>query len=370
MAVSATAYMAYQQAKQGYLHKAMETNKEALDLAAYPDGSHAPAAGLPYVKMGDVLREWDDLDTARQHLEEGIRLCRLWGHADALVNGYTHLARVHLSQGDLASVRINLGKAEELTRRTAIDPWAICWVDDCRLRLWLVEGDLASAIQWSQASGLGVDDKLSYIRDLEHVNLARVLVFQGIDRPNGEYLDQTLVLLNRLLAATQVAGWLSRTIEVLILRAMAFDARGETQAALDSLEEALTLAEPAGYVSIFVDEGPPLEKLLHRAARQGLAAAYTRRLLESFERRKADTPHTSEPLTTGDESAVPLIELLTQREEHVLRLLVTDLSASEIAVKLGVSVTTVRSHVQHIYNKLSVHSRYEAVTKGKELGLL
>jgi LuxR family maltose regulon positive regulatory protein len=367
MAVSATAYMAYQQAKQGYLHKAIETNREALNLAVNPDGRHAPAAGLPYVKMGDILREWDDMESACHCLDEGIRLCRLWGHADALVNGYTHLARVHLAQGDLASARANLRKAEALTRRTAIDPWAICWIDDCRLRLWLAEGDLAAAVHWAQVSGLGIDDELSYIRDLEHVNLARVLVAQGTVHPTGEHLDQALALLDRILAATQAAGWLSRTVEVLILRALAFSAGGETQAALDSLEEALTLAEPAGYVSTFLDEGPPLEKLLRQAVRRGLQAVYLQGLLEAFKRRKADDSQASESIPSGAESASPLVEPLTRREEQVLRLLATDMSAPQIAEQLGVSVTTVRTHIQHIYEKLGAHSRHEATTKGKGL---
>jgi LuxR family maltose regulon positive regulatory protein len=370
MAVSATAYMAYQQAKQGRLHKAVETNREALALAVYPDGRHAPAAGLPYVKMGDVLREWNDLDAARRCLEEGIRLCRLWGHADALVNGYTHLARVHLAQGDLASARDNLNEAEALTRRTAIDPWALCWIDDCRLRLWLAEGDLASAVHWSQASGLGIDDELSYVRDLEHVNLGRVLVAQGMDQPSGEYLNQALTLLERLLAATQVAGWTSRTIEVLILRALACNPRGEMQASLDSLEEALALAEPEGYISVFLDEGPALKQLLQQTAPSSPQASYVHYLLEAFERRSVAHIPDQEHLASRAESGSPLVEPLTRREEQVLRLLPTDSNAPQIADQLGVSVTTVRTHIQHIYDKLGVHSRYEAVSRGRELNLL
>lgn len=89
MAVSAIAYMAYQQAKQGHLHKALETNRQALELAIQPNGQELPAAGLPYVKMGDLMREWDDLETAAQYLERGIELCLQWGHADALITGYT-----------------------------------------------------------------------------------------------------------------------------------------------------------------------------------------------------------------------------------------------------------------------------------------
>jgi LuxR family maltose regulon positive regulatory protein len=367
MAVSAMAYMAYQQAKRGYLHKAVKTNQEALNLAVYPDGHYAPAAGLPYVKMGDVLRELNDLEAASLYLKEGIRLCQLWGHADALVNGYTYMARVHLAHGDLEGARTNLEKAEELTHRTAIDPWAICWLDDCRLRIWLAEGNLVAAVQWVQTSGLTVDDQLSYIRDLEHMNLVRVLIAQGVDQPFSEYLDQALVLLDRLLDATQMAGWLSRTVEVLILKALAFSAKDRTQAALASLENALILGKPGGFVSIFVDEGSPMENLLRQALASGFQSAYVGRLLAAFKHRRVGDWQASETLSTVVEVDSPLFESLTQREEQVLRLLNTDLSAPQIAETLGVSVTTVRTHIRHIYEKLGAHSRYEAVAKGEGL---
>ena len=93
MAVSAVAYMAHQQAKQGHLHRALETNRQALQLAIDPGGQELPAAGLPYVKMGDLMREWDELETAIQYLERGVELCLQWGHADALITGHTTLAR-------------------------------------------------------------------------------------------------------------------------------------------------------------------------------------------------------------------------------------------------------------------------------------
>jgi LuxR family maltose regulon positive regulatory protein len=365
MAVSAVAYMAYQQAKQGRLRKALETNRQALELARDADGRELPAAGLPYVKMGDLMREWNELATATEHLERGIELCMRWGHADALLTGYTTLARVQLAQGNLTQARDTFHDAEQLHLKTDVDPWAICWIDDCRLRLWLAEGDLAAAVGWAAGSGLTVDGTLSYVRDLEHANLARVLVAQGLHRPDGPYLDQALALLARLVEAAEGAGWVSRAIEVHVLRAIALDARGDPDAGLDALARALALAEPEGYIRIFLDEGAPVRQLMVGAIARGAAphGAYVGRLLSAFGGVPKEEARRSVP-------SAELVEPLTDRELQVLRLLATELTSPEMAKALVVSTNTVRTHIQHIYQKLDVHSRQEAVLRGRELGIL
>jgi LuxR family maltose regulon positive regulatory protein len=385
MAVSAVAYMAYQQAKQGRLHKAHATLLDALALAVGPDGSQLPAAGLPYVKLGDLMREWDELETARKYLEKGIDLCIQWGHADALVTGYTTLARVQLAQNDLDRARETFRKAERLARQTEVDPWAVCWIDDCRLRLWLAAGDLASAVSWAQTSGLTPNDQLSFVRDLEHVNLARVSLAQGLQQPDGPFLKEALALLARLLQAAEGAGWVSRTLEILVLQSLAFNASGEQQAALAALSRALTIAEPEGYKSVFLDEGRPIAQLLTRLEEQGIESQYARDLLAALAQRTETklqlTGSTTSSIHIPQHLAVqppkklssvdqPLIDSLTERELQVLRLLDTSLSQQQIAAELHIAVSTVRTHIRNIYSKLDVHRRYEAVQIAKQAGLL
>jgi LuxR family maltose regulon positive regulatory protein len=365
MAVSAVAYMAYQQAKQGRLHKAQETNRQALALAIGPDGRELPAAGLPYVKMGDLMREWNELQTATRYLERGIELCLQWGHADALITGYTILARVQLAQGDLGRACDTFRNAEQLQQKTDVDPWAICWIDDCRLRLWLAAGDLSAAASWAEGSGLTTGDALSFVRDLEHVNLARALVARGLHRPDSPYLDEALALLARLSEAAEGAGWISRAIEILVLRSVALLACGDKGMALEALTRALTLAEPEGYVRTFVDEGAPVRELLGKAAACPVAphGEYVGQLLSAF---GAAPEKKARALVSSSD----LVEPLTEREVEVLRLMATDLTSPEMAKELVVSVNTVRTHIQHIYQKLAVHSRYEAVSRARELSLL
>jgi LuxR family maltose regulon positive regulatory protein len=308
--------------------------------------------------MGGLWYEWNELDRATACLERGIARCLQWGHADALITGYTTLARVQLARGQHAQARETYSHAARIRAQTAVDPWAIGWIDDCRLRLWLAAGDLPAAVAWAAESGLAAQDALSFVRDLEHVNLARVRVAQGLQRPDGPWLDEALPLLERLVEAAQRAGWVGRAIEALVLRAVALAARGDDRRASAALDRALALAEPEGYVRTFLDEGAPVRALLAQAVRRG--ARYAGALLAAYDAAPA----------AGARPAISPVDPLTARERQVLRLLATDLQSPEMAQALVVSVNTVRTHIQHVYQKLAVHSRYEAVARARELGLL
>ncbi|NIV35261.1 MAG: HTH domain-containing protein, partial [Anaerolineae bacterium] len=123
---------------------------------------------------------------------------------------------------------------------------------------------------------------------------------------------------------------------------------------------ALTLAEPGGYVRIFVDEGGPMQELLRQAAAQGVAPSYTGRLLAAMRAEE------QRGVAAGDPDGKPsslLLQPLSERELEVLRLLATTRSAPEIAEQLVISVNTVRSHIKSIYSKLDVHRRMEAIQR-------
>jgi len=196
------------------------------------------------------------------------------------------------------------------------------------------------------------------------VNLARVLVAQGLHRPDGPFLNEALALLARLSEAAEGAGWVGRAIEVLILRSVALSALGDQNEALRVLAQALVLAEPEGYVRVFVDE-TAVRGLLVKAIAQGAVPnlEYADRLLSAF----GEAPE--EQVRAGGSSS-DLVEPLTERELQVLRLMSANLTSPQMAEELVVSVNTVRTHIQHIYQKLAVHSRYEAVVRARELKLL
>lgn len=160
---------------------------------------------------------------------------------------------------------------------------------------------------------------------------------------------------------------MSYLIETLVLQALTLQAQVKEAQALAALERALALGEPEGYVRTFIDEGPQMGKLLHRAVVQGITVDYAGKLLAALEK---EAPKAATPLAVPGRARPPLLDPLSPREIEVLRLLTTHLSHAEMAEELVVSVNTVRSHVKNVYGKLDVHSRMEAVERARELGLL
>ncbi len=355
LAVAATCRAAHGLVLGGKLHQAVESYREALQMATIKDGSRLPVAGYAYVYLGGVYREWNDLETATRYLLEGIDLCAQVGYIMDQVIGHVNLARVKQAQRDFDSARDALLNAERLSQRMKGYVYVRRWVEDCQVRLWLAHGNLDAVAHWAQESELRADDELNFLRELEHIILARALVALGRERPGSSHIDDAQNLLARLRPAAETAGWMGKAIEILVLQALALQAQGEEEEALAALERALSLAEPEGYVRTFVDEGEPMAKLLRQAEAHGVAPDYVSQLLAAFE------------IETEDEG---LVEPLSDRELEVLRLLSTDLSAPEIAAELVVSVNTVRTHIKHIYSKLDAHSRYQAVERAKELDLL
>ncbi len=356
-AASAMCYMGVEQVKQARLYQAEEAFREALVLSQGPGGRRILYAGHPLVKLGELACEWNDLESAHRYVDEGMALCTQLGQVDWMAEAYVALARVQLARRDIAGVRDTLRREGRLLQMTNLDPWIACWVDDCQIRLWLMTGQLDEAIRWAQTSGLSVDDAFSYHHDLHHINLARVLVAWGIHQPSGPHLDDALRLLARLQDAAEAAGWVHTIINILVMRALALQARGDGDGALASLAEALALAEPSGYVRTFIDEGAPMGDLLRQALVRGIAVEYVSTLVAALDGECKPSPPS-------------LVEPLSERELEVLRLLTTRLSSTEIGRELYISTNTVRTHIKHIYGKLGVHRRQEAIQRARELGLL
>jgi LuxR family maltose regulon positive regulatory protein len=173
-------------------------------------------------------------------------------------------------------------------------------------------------------------------------------------------------LLQRLLEAVETGGRTTRAIEILMLQALASQAGGERKRAIAALERALNLAEPGGFVRIFVDEGPPMARLLYEALSRGMAADYARRLLAEFP--IFEMAHTGPPRTQA--AASELIEPLSEREIEVLGLIAEGLTNWEIASRLFLALNTVKVHTRSIYGKLGAHNRTQAVARGRALGIL
>jgi LuxR family maltose regulon positive regulatory protein len=268
-----------------------------------------------------------------------------------LIIGHVRLAWLRQTQGDVTGSQEAIRAALQLVQQHQVSrflpiPSAACY----QARLWIVQGNLAAASRWAQESGLNpVDSPVTFLYEVEYLTLARLLIAQG----NLEAAETLLLRLNRAAAGTGRNGSL---IEILILQVITFAAQKHSEEALSALGQALGMAEPEGFVRIFLDEGAPMAGLLRQAVAQDLHAAYALGLLNAL----------------GEAPAIPqpLIEPLSERELEVLRRVAAGYSNQEIAQGLVVAVSTVKKHIGHIYGKLEVGSRTRAVARARELGLL
>jgi LuxR family maltose regulon positive regulatory protein len=319
-----------------------------------------------YVGMSDLLRERNDLDAATQYL---LRSQAQGEHTGFPQNPYRWrvvMARIREAQGDLDGALDLLQEAERLYVSDFYPN--VRPVAARKTRVWVAQGRLAEALGWAREQGLSVEDNLSYLREFEHITLARIhLARYKSDRADHSLLE-AMGLLERLLQAAEAGRRTGSVIEILALQAFAHQMQGDTPAALAPLEHALKLAEPEGYVRIFVDEGPAMAQLLREVAARGIMPGYTGKLLAAFgtePQRSVAAP----PLRTTPASQ-PLIEPLSQRELEVLRLFKTELSGPEIADELVIGLSTLRTHTKSIYSKLNVNNRRAAVNRAEELNLI
>ena len=271
------------------------------------------------------------------------------------------MARIQEAEGDLGGALALLDEAERVYVGDFFPN--VRPVPAMRARVRIKQRKVDDAFAWAREQGLSVDDDLSYLREFEHVTLVRALLARHQGESAERSVHEASRLLERLLPAAEEGKRSGSVVEILVLRALAHQRLGDIPAALASLERALTLAEPEGYLRIFVDEGPPMAVLLEAAAEYGTAPEYVGRLLTAF--------GTTEHGTTehGTAARQPLIEPLSERELDVLRLLGTDLGGPDIARELFVSLNTVRTHTKNIYAKLGVNNRRAAVRRGTELDL-
>jgi LuxR family transcriptional regulator, maltose regulon positive regulatory protein len=335
---------------QGRLRDAMRTYEQALQLASEQGGSVVRGTADLHVGISELQRERNELDAAVQSLLRSQDLGEQSGFAQNRYRWRVAMARIHEARGDLAGALDLLGPAQPefmIDFSPNVRPIAAM-----RARILVRQGGTGEVVDWAREHGLLVEDDLTYVHEYEHITLARALLASGSAVPASGLLD-------RLLQAAEHGGRTGSSIEILVLQALANDVRGDMRAALVPLERALTLAEPEGYIRVFVDEGPRMGTLLQGAAKARITPGYVQRLLSHFDA-ATGVPHARQNL----------IEPLSGRELEVLRLLATDLDGPAIASQLMVSLNTMRTHTKSIYTKLGVNSRRAAVHRAVELALL
>lgn len=251
--------------------------------------------------------------------------------------------------------QISSGKEDHYERNSAI-PTHRTLVD-------LRQGRFDRAEQWAKKVLTQTEVLPSWLVDFQELVLCRVLVTLGVEKNNTASLEQALPLLHKFNEKMQQKGHIRDVVRGQVFLAIALQALGDVPTALETLQAALRLSAPEGYVRSFVDGGEPMLKLLKRLRPEGYLAQYVNQLIDVIQDEYRITPQH----LFGEQ---PLIEPLSERELEVLRLLPTSLTSNEIADELYIAVSTVRSHIKNIYGKLGVHRRNEAVIEAKELGLI
>lgn len=330
------------QEKENMLYLAAESYRRVLQLFGdYP----LPSASETCLGLARICYEWNDLDSAQQYGHKALQLARQYDRMiDRYIISEVFLARLKLAQGDVTGAAAMLTKAEQSVHHynfmIRMPEVATAQVD-----VLLRQGDLAAAAHLAQA------------RELPY-SQARVHLAHG--NPSA-----ALVVLEALRGQMHAKGWVDEQLKVMVLQTVALYANDEKENAVNLLGDALTLAEPGGFIRLFIDEGDRMAHLLHEAASKGVMPDYIGKLLAAFEaekRKSGDKP--------GLPHTKPIIEPLSQREVEVLQLIAQGLSNHEIGQRLFLALSTVKGHNRIIFDKLQVQNRTEAVACARELGLL
>jgi LuxR family maltose regulon positive regulatory protein len=356
------------QVAQGRLRRAAETFEEAARVGQGHEGMQS-IMGSPvyYFGLAEVLREWNELKQAEHLLKQGMELVEggLTVDGEAVALGYTTLARFLMARGEYSQALAALDTFMRLAYERSFASHLIARGTAIRAHVQLAQGNLKAATSWAEQCGFKAsDDDLSYLREREYLTLARVYIAQGRDDPSASFLQEISHMLDRRLQDAEAKARRSSVLELLLLQALLLAAQGERGAVFSALSRALSLAEPEGYVRLFVDEGVPMRDLLRQVLSRGITPHYVATLLAAF----------GEPVEEAEarspSPAGALIEPLTKREREVLQLLAEGASNREIAQRLIVSTGTVKKYVYNICGKLGVQSRMQALVRARAMHLV
>ena len=357
---------------QGRLCQAESILQQALliekDMLAR-GGPPLLAAGKPLAFLTGIYIEWNQLDTAAQLGARAVDYCRRWGHAEHLMDAYVQMIHLRHAQGDAQGSLDMLGQAQTLVKdveRTV----HLTGDDRAKARFAMLRRSASLAEAYLRLKRREPD---FVERWLAHADAARdpALPYYTyvVDNVRAPYWllcgqpDQAIPVLKRLIHISHERGWMKREVDELVLLACAEQASGNSPTARATLEHAVLLAEPEGYVRLFADKGELLGDLMVELARRPspVAPAYLKQLLGAFPTLRQGS---------SGETRADLVEPLTEREQQILRLLVADRTYPEIATELYLSLNTVKTHMKRLYAKLGVDSRMAAVEKAKSTRLI
>ena len=345
--------------QQGRLREVIDICERRMKIAEENGFSKSELAGWLLGIWGEVLVELNDLDGAISRAEDGVKLATRGLDVLYEVMSKLYLVRVLFSSGKLSDAEEVIQSIENPARQYEIPLWALSSLSAWQARIWLEQGELELASQWAEQYQLDAYVEPVFQDEVTHAMFARILIAQG-------RLDEADNLLQRLLVAARSGGRTSRVIELLILQSLATQSAEDTPGALSTLEQALLLGQAEGFIRTFVNEGPPMARLLYEALAQEISPKYVRQLLAAF---PTPEPQQVEAAQTLDPDA-EWMEPLSERELEIIQLIAEGLKNREISDRLYLSQNTVKAHNRNIFSKLAVNSRTQAVARARALGIL
>ncbi len=346
---------------QGKLRAGADLFHQAERMQAARPESISGISGVPSILMGAVLREWNELEEAETVLSSGIEMISQYAGLDEnLLEAWIRLARVRQASGDAVGYNEAFRRANSILTKLLTPRREFQVVLDQQLteraRLWLSSGAGEKVAQWLRDIGVSEEADISEAAWVDRVLLARVQMVKG-------RMTQTLATLEDLLASSDFDDCPRAAIEIRILKALGLHSLGKQTEAAATLQEAVAIAEPEGYVRIFADEGEPMRQILERVAATE-SSPYLSRLVEAC---SDSSQSRSEPVVNQSPNGHGL---LTPREVEVMQLIASGLSNDLIAQRLFLARGTVKKHVNNIYGKLGVGSRTQALASARNFGLI
>lgn len=346
----------------GDIPRAQAMCQRACELATDSSGHYLPLASFPLFYRAYLLRELNDLGEALDTICQAIQLVDKYGGFWA-TDCYLTYALILQERQQPDEALEAMETARRLARETSANPFDDLYSAAYEAQLWIAQGQLAAANQWARERNLfleaGQDAAPAYpaffhLHELQLIILARLYIAERKS-------DEALKVLESLEDEMARLSRARRLAENYLLQALAYELRRDRQLALDILQKALQVAGAEGAVRLFVNERPALDPLLKELAARDGETAFVRKLLSS-EQTYAERKASPEKLEFG--------ERLSEREMEILRLLESDLSVPEIATNAYITVSTLRTHIRNIYRKLDTHSRFETVSKAREMKIL
>jgi LuxR family maltose regulon positive regulatory protein len=350
------------QIAQGRLREALRTYEQSVQLADEAGPEAQAITAHHQLGLALLYHEMDNAEAFARHWQQADEVGRRTTLVDWPYRWHVAQAHVKQAEGNSDAALELLDEAKRVYIKNPVPD--VRPIEAVKAEVYLRQGRLGKAQAWARERSLSPTDEINYLREFEHITLARILMAEGSNQQASE-------LLERLRQAAEAQDRLGSVIEISIVQALAHRAQGNTPAAFASLDRALTLAEPEGYVRIFVDEGEAMRwlivecrLLIEKQTREGhKPIEYVNKLLAAFPR-----PAVTQSAIKDQQSET--LDPLSPRELEILRLIAQGLSNQEIADRLFLALSTVKGHTRLVFDKLQVQRRTEAVARARELGWL